>query len=526
MTQVTIGVFVHTEPQLIKTTLASLEAYTVQPVKFLILADDPAASLQKELARYPHLSVSACATPQEAAAGFNRLATTDDAEVLVLLESGVIVGPGWLDMLLAVLATDPQNGLVGPSTNRAWNEQGVFPKARGTPEAVRLTAGECLQRFGQTWQTLEPLHSLADFCYAVKREVIEAVGAADEGYGTGPCWEMDYNVRAARAGFRNVWARGAYVYRSPISARQKREETLRFEANKHRYQDKFCGLRLRGERNDYRRHCRGESCEHFAPPALIRIFTPRQNKKPIIKPKVQRPMVSCIMPTRGRLEFVTQSILYFNRQDYPERELLILDDGGGDLSRMLPDDPRIRYFSIGPGMSIGAKRNHGCRQARGSVIAGWDDDDWYAPERISVQMEPLLSGAAQMSALPVRIYFDLAKWHFWTCSPELHRRLWLEDVAAGTLVYHRRIWEQLAKYPDRSLAEDAVFLKEAIRRGAKLTRIDRERLFIYLRHGKNSWSFTCGQHGNSREWKRIPEPKLPPDDRAFYAKIASQTDRV
>ena len=226
------------------------------------------------------------------------------------------------------------------------------------------------------------------------------------------------------------------------------------------------------------------------------------------------------MPTSGRLEFVRQSIQYFKRQDYPERELLILDDGGGDLSHKLPDDPRIRYFRLGPGMSIGTKRNHGCRQARGSVIAGWDDDDWYAPERLSVQLEPLLAGAAQMSALPVRIYFDLAKWHFWTSSPELHRRLWFEDVAAGTLVFQRRIWQRLAKYPDRSLAEDAVFLKEALRRGAKLVRIDRQPLFIYLRHGKNSWSFTCGQHGSSQGWKRIPEPEIPPEDRTFYLKMA------
>jgi GT2 family glycosyltransferase len=65
------------------------------------------------------------------------------------------------------------------------------------------------QHFGSTIRMLEPLHSLADFCYAVRRDVIETIGATDEVYGLGPCWEMDYNVRAARAGFRGVWACGA-----------------------------------------------------------------------------------------------------------------------------------------------------------------------------------------------------------------------------------------------------------------------------------------------------------------------------
>jgi GT2 family glycosyltransferase len=526
MTQVTIGIHVHAEPAQFNATLASLEAHAGRSVELLILPDGPDESIRKELAKCPDLSISATEEPRGTPACFNRLAAADKSEVIVLLESGVIVGPGWLDYLLDSLARDPRNGLAGPSTNRAWNEQCVFPRAAGTPQAVNRTARECSQRFGTTWRTLEPLHSLADFCYVVKREAIKAIGAADEGYGQGPCWEMDYNVRAARAGFNNVWARAAYVYRSPVTVRQKREEALHFEANKRRYQDKFCALKLRNERSGYTPHCRGDDCEHFAPHSLIQIYLPVSQPKITAKPKVARPLVSCVMPTRGRREFVSQSVLYFNRQDYPERELLILDDGGGDLSRELPDDPRIRYFRLRPGMSIGTKRNHGCQMARGSVIACWDDDDWYAPERLSVQMKPLLSGEAEMCALPVRVFFDLEKWEFWTCSPELHRRLWIGDVAAGTLVYRRHVWERLAQYPDQSLAEDGFFLREALRRGATLSRIGRERLFIYLRHGKNSWSFTCGQHGNSQEWKRIPEPKLPPDDRAFYVKIASQTDRT
>jgi glycosyltransferase involved in cell wall biosynthesis len=232
------------------------------------------------------------------------------------------------------------------------------------------------------------------------------------------------------------------------------------------------------------------------------------------------------MPTRGRREFVLQSVLYFNRQDYPERELLILDDGIEDLSRDLSGDPRIRYFRLSPGRSIGAKRNLGCQMARGSVIASWDDDDWYGPERLSVQMAPLLSGEAEMSALPVRVFFDLKKWEFWACSPELHRRLWFGDVAAGTLVYRRRVWERLAKYPDQSLAEDGMFLREAVRRGAKLVRVDRGRLFIYLRHGQNSWSFVCGQHCNSQEWRRIPEPKIPATDRDFYTMMVAKASRL
>ena len=506
--------------------MAGLKANTAQPVELLILPDGPDDAIRKELAGRPDLSISGTADPRGLPACFNRLISISDADILILLESGTFVGQGWLDYLLVALAADPRNGLAGPSTNRAWNEQCMFPKAAGTRGAVQRTTKQCSQRFGRSWRGLAPLHSLADFCYAVKREVIEAVGVADEGYGLGPCWEMDYNVRAARVGFRDIWAQAAYVYRSPLTMRHMREEALLFETNKRRYQDKFCGLKLRGERTGYAPHCRGEACRHFAPRSLIQIYLPVSQPKIVTKPKVARPLVSCIMPTRDRREFALQSVVYFNRQDYSERELLILDDGGGNLARELDDDPRIRYFRLRPGMSIGAKRNHGCRLARGTVIASWDDDDWYAPERLSAQMEILLAQEAEMCAFPASVFFDLNKWQFWTCSPELHRRLWIGNVAAGTLVYRRRVWERLTKFPDRSLAEDGVFLKEAIRRGAKLARVDRQRLFIYLRHGGNSWSFACGQYGDSRGWKRVPEPQLPAADRAFYAEMALKTGRA
>jgi len=39
------------------------------------------------------------------------------------------------------------------------------------------------------------------------------------------------------------------------------------------------------------------------------------------------PLVSCIMPTTGRPRWAQQAIRYFSRQDYPNRELVILDGG-------------------------------------------------------------------------------------------------------------------------------------------------------------------------------------------------------
>src|SRR5919199_635022 len=410
MPEVSIGVHVHADPAGFAATLRWLKDNTSPAVHVVVLPDGPDASLAA-LLRDANLPLLATPDPRGAAACFNRLAASTSADVIVLLESGSLVGPAWLDRLLAALAADPRNGLAGPSTNMAWNEQCVFAAA-AVPDAASITARarDAALRFGDNVRSLAPLHSLADFCYAVKREVIEKVGAADEGYGLGPCWEIDYSTRAARAGYRAVWACASYVHRLPFTQRRRRGGALRFQARKQRYQDTFCGLRLRGQRTgpEYEPHCRGDACEHFAPVDLIRIFRPlaatghaptATASVPEISLPPVLPKVSCIMPTRGRAAFVRRAMHLFSRQDYPERELIVVDDNAAPddgLESQLRTHAEVRYVRAPAGSSIGQKRNLACELARGAIFAHWDDDDWFGVHRLSAQVQPILAGRADI----------------------------------------------------------------------------------------------------------------------------------
>ncbi|HWF90349.1 MAG TPA: glycosyltransferase, partial [Pyrinomonadaceae bacterium] len=374
--QVSVGIYYQSEPERLRLTLDSLRRNTAPGFQLVLLPDGPDARMVQTLSGLTDIPQSGTREPAGAAACFNRLAAYSDADVVILLESGAQPGPGWLEHLLKGLEADPRNGLAGPSTNNSWNEQCVFQHAG---DAER-TAVEAKERFGDQVRTLEPLYSLADFCYAVRREVIEAIGAADEQYSLGPCWEMDYNIRAARAGWRGVWVGAAYVHRAPFTARRQLEEARRFEASKRRYQDKFCGARLRGEKTDYRTHCRGDACPNFAPQELIEIkravssaqldTLPLQTAPAV----VEAPLVSCIMPTYNRRLFVPQAIRCFLRQDYPNLELLVVDDGPNPVADCVPESDRIRYIRLDNRATVGAKRNLACEQARGEFIVHWDDD--------------------------------------------------------------------------------------------------------------------------------------------------------
>jgi len=569
MKTICIGIYVHAEPEGLLATLASLRGNTSYAFDILLLPDGPDEATKTALKSLNDLQQSDTKDAFGPPACFNRLVTTTHAQVVILLENGAKVGPNWLEYLLAALAADPRNGLAGPSTNRSWNEQAAFPRSGGTLAEIADTARAAAQRFGNETQTLEPLYSLGDFCYVVRREVIQAIGLADESYGLGPCWEMDYNVRAARAGFRGVWAKGAYVYRAPFTARRQREERWRFETSKHLYQDRFCGLRLRGEQTSYKSHCQGENCEHFAPLGLIQItLHPDFGRNPLghlsahevdsgnsqdvstgkeapgshspvqrVEPRVQTsialqplpvpistgdpPLVSCIMPTRNRRGFVRQALIYFDRQDYPNRELLIVDDGNERVSDLIPTGSHVNYIALSQRTSIGTKRNIACEQARGSIIAHWDDDDWYAPHRLQYQVTSLLDKKADITGLETSCFFDLTRWQVWTCTPDLHRRLFVGDVHGGTLVYWRWVWERLAHFPQASLAEDASFLQQACLKGAHLEKLPHAKSFVYIRHDSNAWHFPLGSYLQPAGWKRADlNVFLPPADIPFYAALS------
>ena len=216
---------------------------------------------------------------------------------------------------------------------------------------------------------------------------------------------------------------------------------------------------------------------------------------------LEAPLVSCIMPTSGRPDWVAQAIRYFQRQDYPNLELIIVDASPGAELAPLPDDPRILRERIRPGTSIGAMRNRACELARGEAIVHWDDDDWYAaaahlgagapdpggPRRHHRAHRHALLRAGQLAVLALRPAPAPAALR----AGRARRHAGVPPLAATGA---------RCRYPELSLAEDAWFLHQAVASGARLTRVPGADLFIYLRHAGNAWRFPCGTYLDARGW--------------------------
>jgi len=191
------------------------------------------------------------------------------------------------------------------------------------------------------------------------------------------------------------------------------------------------------------------------------------------------PLVSCIMPTANRQKYIPFAVKYFLQQDYPNKELVIIDDGVISSKSLIPPDPRIRYYYSNPLGTIGVKRNYACEIADGEIIVHWDDDDWYAPDWLSKQVDFLDTSKADITGLNVVIFY----------SPSLNKRWLYEDtetdkpwLCGATMAYRKAFWE---KHPfiDLQVGEDYDFVWNS---GAKVAALNYTEGFVALLHPHNT----------------------------------------
>lgn len=168
----------------------------------------------------------------------------------------------------------------------------------------------------------------------------------------------------------------------------------------------------------------------------------------------EAPLVSCIMPTYNRREFVSHAIRYFLRQEYENKELIIVDDGTDSIKDLIPDDPNIRYFYLDGKITLGAKLNLACDYAKGNIIAHWDDDDWYAPRRLGYQVDTLINTGAEVCGINNLLYYDLNNKKAFQYIYPSNQRVWL---IGSSLCYQKKLW-YWNKFADIDVGMDGLFV--------------------------------------------------------------------
>lgn len=205
-------------------------------------------------------------------------------------------------------------------------------------------------------------------------------------------------------------------------------------------------------------------------------------------------LVSCLMVTRGKLFPARYAVECFQRQNYPNRELIVvLDDPESGLIPYLEalNDDRIRLILLPKEKkTLGALRNISIAQARGEYICQWDDDDLYDPDRIGVQLSALLDSKAAACFL--------RRWTLWWPADRKlaisGARLW-----EGSMLAHKAL---VPAYPLIPRGEDTEMVA-VLRERERLLSLDAPDLYVYIRHGNNTFDqqhFFQIFHSSRKRW--------------------------
>ncbi len=220
------------------------------------------------------------------------------------------------------------------------------------------------------------------------------------------------------------------------------------------------------------------------------------------------PLVSCLMVTNGRPAFVRKAVEWFRAQTWKRKELVIVDDSPKDKRVAdLRGASDVRYITSDVPVEMGAKHDRAIDAAQGDVLAYNDDDDLYMPRRLVQQLEPIVLGKATITGIPRGYIVRAPGARFFNFKP-LRTLGKLEDwigngidrwegkpITAhfafhdGTAMFARSALRHGIRHPAVPVGQKVDFLNSLIAAGEKWAAIANDKLFVYVRHRRNTWNY-------------------------------------
>ncbi len=125
-----------------------------------------------------------------------------------------------------------------------------------------------------------------------------------------------------------------------------------------------------------------------------------------------KPLISVIIPTFNRAEFLKISISSVLNQTFKEFELLIIDDGSTDNTKEIIksfNDDRIKYIYYNQNKGPSYARNTGIKLAQSNFIAFLDSDDKWKNEKLEIQYKSMLKNSNYLLSHTEEIWYKNGK---------------------------------------------------------------------------------------------------------------------
>lgn len=209
------------------------------------------------------------------------------------------------------------------------------------------------------------------------------------------------------------------------------------------------------------------------------------------------PLVSCMIVTRDRPGFFRQALRCYTAQDYPTKELIVVDDGERPVGALCDGVPGLTYVRLKPATPTGTKMNLAVEIGRGDIVQKFDDDDYYAPGFLSAAVARMRRARkpdtlvvaccfAVLIAGEPRLYFSGHGW-----SP------------GGSLCFRRALWQR-QPFRDTFTSNDSYFIED---NKPPISRVCQGNRYVVVRHGANTWRRLKGYESVESYFRQFRHPK-------------------
>ncbi|MFD2612383.1 glycosyltransferase family 2 protein [Paenibacillus gansuensis] len=178
-------------------------------------------------------------------------------------------------------------------------------------------------------------------------------------------------------------------------------------------------------------------------------------------------IIACTMRS-SQMENLFQN---YERQDWKNKEMIvILNRDDMSLSTWRDRAKRstnVRVYKLPEQYVLGKCLNWAIRKARGSAIAKFDDDDYYAPQYVRESIYALRSRKAPIVGKHTCfVYFEESNALMEYRGGK--ENALLRKVKGGTLIFKKKVWNKVKFAEDRVAGSDARWLADCCRTGFKV----------------------------------------------------------
>lgn len=198
-------------------------------------------------------------------------------------------------------------------------------------------------------------------------------------------------------------------------------------------------------------------------------------------------LVSVIVPCYNMSAFLEETLQSVCASDYPNFEVLVIDDGSTDdsLARaqsFASRDPRVRVLTQ-PNSGVCAARNLGLQQARGVYVLPVDADDLISPRFISQAVAAMDANPALKVVYPRAAFFGERSGE-WMLPPYCPKLLARKNMIPATALYRRADALAFGGYcTDELFREDWDFWLSMLENGGEVLQLEELGFFYRVRSG-------------------------------------------